>query len=264
MTEAGKDDGIVLTEAQKRARRSRSIAIALSLAALVVLFYAMTLVKGPMRPGPADVMTNDRTTRRQKHAAARPDRRRLLRRVRRVPWSARPMRRCRSTPGSARPPALAAPRRSPNARPTKCSAAPDHPLRFQRRARAAVEIRAGAERDQGSHRRGRDRPLQGDQRSRARDHRRRRPTTSSPPQVGAYFNKINCFCFTEQTLKAGETREMAVVFYVDPGDRQGPRPERSQHHHAVLHLLSAARSGAAGRMARATPETRTVSEEQAN
>lgn len=38
----------------------------------------------------------------------------------------------------------------------------------------------------------------------------------SPPQVGAYFNKINCFCFTEQTLKAGETREMTVVFYVDP------------------------------------------------
>lgn len=38
----------------------------------------------------------------------------------------------------------------------------------------------------------------------------------SPPQVGIYFNKINCFCFTEQTLKAGETREMAVVFYVDP------------------------------------------------
>ncbi len=42
------DDGIVLTEAQKRARRSRSIAIAVSLAALIVLFYVMTLVKGPM------------------------------------------------------------------------------------------------------------------------------------------------------------------------------------------------------------------------
>ncbi len=41
------DGGIVLTEAQKRARRSRSIAIAVSLAALVVLFYVMTLVKGP-------------------------------------------------------------------------------------------------------------------------------------------------------------------------------------------------------------------------
>jgi len=38
----------------------------------------------------------------------------------------------------------------------------------------------------------------------------------SPPQVGSYFNKINCFCFTEQRLKAGETREMTVVFYVDP------------------------------------------------
>ena len=39
--------GIVLTEAQKRARRSRSIAIAVALAALVVLFYVITLVKGP-------------------------------------------------------------------------------------------------------------------------------------------------------------------------------------------------------------------------
>ena len=38
----------------------------------------------------------------------------------------------------------------------------------------------------------------------------------SPPTIGAYFNKINCFCFTQQTMKAGETREMTVVFYVDP------------------------------------------------
>jgi cytochrome c oxidase assembly protein subunit 11 len=38
----------------------------------------------------------------------------------------------------------------------------------------------------------------------------------TPPTVGLYFQKINCFCFTEQTMKAGETREMAVVFYVDP------------------------------------------------
>ena len=48
MNEQHKDEGIMLTEAQKRARRSRSIAIALSLAALVVLFYVMTLVKGPI------------------------------------------------------------------------------------------------------------------------------------------------------------------------------------------------------------------------
>jgi cytochrome c oxidase assembly protein subunit 11 len=38
----------------------------------------------------------------------------------------------------------------------------------------------------------------------------------SPPTVGAYFNKINCFCFTEQRLKPGETRDMTVVFYIDP------------------------------------------------
>jgi cytochrome c oxidase assembly protein subunit 11 len=38
----------------------------------------------------------------------------------------------------------------------------------------------------------------------------------SPLTVGAYFDKINCFCFTEQRLAAGEHREMPVVFYVDP------------------------------------------------
>ena len=38
----------------------------------------------------------------------------------------------------------------------------------------------------------------------------------SPPQAGGYFTKINCFCFTQQTMQPGETREMSVVFYVDP------------------------------------------------
>ena len=38
----------------------------------------------------------------------------------------------------------------------------------------------------------------------------------TPLNLGAHFRKINCFCFTDQTLKAGEKREMAVVFYVDP------------------------------------------------
>jgi hypothetical protein len=43
----GQSKGIILTEEQKRRRRQRSIAIALALGILVVLFFAVTLVKGP-------------------------------------------------------------------------------------------------------------------------------------------------------------------------------------------------------------------------
>jgi hypothetical protein len=47
MDDKQKPDGIVLTEAQKKRRRERSIAIALALGVLVVLFFAVTMVKGP-------------------------------------------------------------------------------------------------------------------------------------------------------------------------------------------------------------------------
>ncbi len=38
----------------------------------------------------------------------------------------------------------------------------------------------------------------------------------APDQAGAYFNKIACFCFTDQTLKPGEKKELGVSFFVDP------------------------------------------------
>ena len=37
-----------------------------------------------------------------------------------------------------------------------------------------------------------------------------------PQMAGEYFKKIECFCFTQQTLAAGETRRLPVVFVVDP------------------------------------------------
>ena len=44
----------------------------------------------------------------------------------------------------------------------------------------------------------------------------------SPDQVGNSFKKIECFCFTEQTLKAGQSVDMPVVFFIDPAIRDDP------------------------------------------
>ena len=44
----------------------------------------------------------------------------------------------------------------------------------------------------------------------------------SPSMAGAYFNKVECFCFTDTELKPGETIEMPVVFFVDPAIDEVP------------------------------------------
>ena len=38
----------------------------------------------------------------------------------------------------------------------------------------------------------------------------------SPSSFGTYFNKIGCFCFEKQTLKAGEKKEFNLTFFLDP------------------------------------------------
>jgi cytochrome c oxidase assembly protein subunit 11 len=44
----------------------------------------------------------------------------------------------------------------------------------------------------------------------------------APLNAGSYFQKVNCFCFTDQRLNAGEKRDMPVVFYVDPSMATDP------------------------------------------
>lgn len=50
----------------------------------------------------------------------------------------------------------------------------------------------------------------------------------SPQAAGSYFSKIECFCFTEQTLEPGERADMPVTFFIDPDIVNDPEARNIQ------------------------------------
>lgn len=48
----------------------------------------------------------------------------------------------------------------------------------------------------------------------------------TPDIAGSYFNKIECFCFTEQLLEPGQSMDMPVVYFIDPAILDDPRAKK--------------------------------------
>lgn len=73
----------------------------------------------------------------------------------------------------------------------------------------------------------------------------------TPDKAGAYFDKIECFCFTEQVLKPGESVDMPVSFFVDPSLVDNPNLE-DVNTITLSYTFYRARTGAAASTAERT------------
>jgi len=75
----------------------------------------------------------------------------------------------------------------------------------------------------------------------------------TPTKSGIYFDKLQCFCFTEQRLLPGESRDMGVVFFVDPDILRDP--ETRDVHTITLSYTMFRKAGTSAPSAAASPGT---------
>ena len=68
----------------------------------------------------------------------------------------------------------------------------------------------------------------------------------TPTKAGIYFDKLQCFCFTEQRLAPGESRDMGVVFFVDPDMLSDPNTRELRTITLSYTMFRAPDSGAPG------------------